>query len=546
VLLVVGLDPGTLRPVPDALAASYVERGFWRPESLGDVAATGLTAAATRAFTVRSRVRPWSGTLGDVDRAARSLATSLLARGVRPGDVVAFQLPNWVEAGIASWASMYVGAVAVPIVHFYGAKEVGYILDATAPKVVITPDGFGHVDHLTLYDDLLATRPGIDWLVVGERPLPPRAEPWAALLEADPLVEHLRVDPSAPALVGFTSGTTRNPKGVVHSHQTLGFEARQLDGLAARRPSLTGTPVGHFMGMLAAFLLPLVRSKPVHLIDVWDPAEVLRAMLADDLGAGGGSTYFLTSLLDHPDFTADHAASMPYLGLGGAPVPEAVSARAAGLGIQTYRSYGSTEHPSVTGSTADAPEAKRHHTDGRPLDGVEVRLDSGGPAEGREILTRGPDRFLGYTDAALTAAALDDDGWYRTGDVGVLDDDGYLLITDRISDVIIRGGENLSATEIEDAMLGLPAIAEVSVVSAPDPRLGEHAAAVVRVRDGLSAPTLSEIGAHLAAAGLARQKVPESLYVVSELPRTPSGKVQKFRLREQVRSGALTAVPGEV
>lgn len=526
----------SLRPVPADLAASYSELGYWRPESLGDVVAAGLAVAARQPFTVRSAVRPWTGTLGEVDRRARSIAAALQRRNVGPGDVIAFQLPNWMEAGAVYWAAAYLGAVAVPIVHFYDAKEVGYILDSTRPLVVVTPERFGRIDHLALYDDLLASRPEITWLVVDSpgTPLPPRAERLSACYDAAPLVAPALVEPSAPAVIGFTSGTTRNPKGVLHSHQTLGFEARQLDGVANPRPSLTGTPVGHFMGMLAAFLLPLIRSKPVHLIDVWNPAEVLAAIGSDGLSAGGGSTVFLTSLLDHPDFTDEHAASMPYLGLGGAPVPDAVCARAAALGIQVYRSYGSTEHPSVTGSTPDAPQAKRHRTDGRPLEGVELRLDDDG-----QVLTRGPDRFLGYTDAELTRAALDDDGWYRTGDIGVLDDDGYLTITDRISDVIIRGGENISAQEIEELLLGLPGIAEVSVVSAPDERLGEHAAAVLRLRDGAVAPSLADLGAHLAAAGLARQKAPESLYVVEDLPRTPTGKVQKFRLREQLRAGAL-------
>jgi acyl-CoA synthetase (AMP-forming)/AMP-acid ligase II len=159
-------------------------------------------------------------------------------------------------------------------------------------------------------------------------------------------------------------------------------------------------------------------------------------------------------------------------------------------------------------------------------------------AEG-ENLSRGPDCFAGYTDPTLTASVFDDDGWYHTGDVGVIDDDGYLTITDRLSDIIIRGGENISAVEVEEVMLGLDAFAEVSVVGAPDDRLGERAAAVVRVREGATPPSLDDVRQHLAKAGLAKQKWPESLHVVAELPRTPSGKVQKFRLRQQLKEGGL-------
>ena len=339
-----------------------------------------------------------------------------------------------------------------------------------------------------------------------------------------------------PAVIGFTSGTTQNPKGVVHSHETLAFEARQLDFMfpTGGPPSITGAPVGHFIGMLNAFIVPLLRWRPVNLVDVWDPGEVLRLMLAEDLGMGGGATYFLTSLLDHPDFTEDHLRLMPFAGLGGSPVPDAVTQRASSLGIAVYRSYGSTEHPSITGCLMDDPEDKRLTTDGRILPGVELRLDDEG-----QIISRGPDLCLGYTDPALTAAAFDDDGWYRTGDIGELDDEGYLTITDRLSDIIIRGGENISAREVEELVATVDGVAEVSVVATPDDRFGERAAAIVRVRDGAAAPTLDAVRAHLEAAGLARQKWPESIHVVDDLPRTASGKVQKFVLRRQLREGTL-------
>ncbi len=167
------------------------------------------------------------------------------------------------------------------------------------------------------------------------------------------------------------------------------------------------------------------------------------------------------------------------VGLGGSTVPASVTRRLADMGIFVFRSYGSSEHPSITGSSRDAPEEKRLYTDGNPRPGVEIRLGPDG-----EIFSRGPDLCLGYTDDALTERAFDADGWYRTGDVGVLDDDGYLTITDRKADVIIRGGENISALEVEELLMAMPAVAEAVVVSAPDARLGEHAAAVLRVKAG--------------------------------------------------------------
>jgi acyl-CoA synthetase (AMP-forming)/AMP-acid ligase II len=404
----------------------------------------------------------------------------------------------------------------------------------------VTADRFGHNDYLANYADLPADHPGARWLVAAGDPdgdLPPGAVPFGSYLGADPLDAPLPVDPDAPAIIGFTSGTTRDPKGVIHSHRTIGCETRQLDHMFPQGgpPMITGAPVGHFIGMLNAFLVPMLRERSVTLIDVWDPAAVLRLMLEENLGVGGGATYFLTSLLDHPDFTPEHLALMPFAGLGGSPVPVAVTQRATDLGIKAFRSYGSTEHPSITGSLMTDPEVKRLTTDGHAMPGVEVRLDEDG-----QILSRGPDCFVGYIDPALTAEVFDEDGWYRTGDVGVMDDDGYLTITDRISDIIIRGGENISAAEIEELLAGMDQIAEACVVAEPDARLGEHAAAVVRVRDGRSAPTLEEMREYLDRAGLTQQKWPEAVYAVDELPRTPSGKVQKFVLRRQLREGVLT------
>jgi acyl-CoA synthetase (AMP-forming)/AMP-acid ligase II len=285
----------------------------------------------------------------------------------------------------------------------------------------------------------------------------------------------------------------------------------------------------------------------VHLIDVWDPATVLAAMAHEGLNAGQGSTYFLLSLLDHPDYDpAVHAPLMSHVGLGGAAVPLAVCERARALGIETSRSFGCTEHPSITGSVWAAPWDQRCRTDGAALPGVELRIvdDDGNDlpvGEAGEILSRGPDCSWGYTDAALTRAAFDADGWYATGDIGVLDHNGCLSITDRKKDIIIRGGENISAAEVEDLLVRMPGVAEVAVVAAPDARLGEHACAFIRmVVPGSSIPTLPEAQAHLREAGLAKQKWPEDLRAIDEFPRTASGKVQKFHLRTRLRDETAT------
>jgi acyl-CoA synthetase len=533
-----------MRTIPADLVRRYEQEGWWTRDTMGDLLARGLAAAPEAEFRVHSAVRPWSGTFGDVERVARRLAAGLRARGVGPGDVVAFQLPNWMEAAAVFWASAFLGAVVVPIVHFYGRKEVGYILESVEPRVFVTAERFGRLEYQA---DLCARVPVVG--VVGpacprgdDPPSTPRRGVNSAnfedLLGTDPMPGTVAADPAGPALIAFTSGTTRDPKGVIHSHQTLGCETRQLAEHfpPAGGPLLTVAPVGHFIGMVSALLIPVVDGAPVNLADVWDPARVLALMRSDGLTIGGGAPYYLTSLLDHPDFTPEDVAHAKYAGLGGAPVPAAVTTRLAGLGITAWRSYGSTEHPSITACHWTAPEPKRLFTDGSACPGVEVRL-----ADDGEILSRGPDLCLGYTDPVLTERAFDDEGWYRTGDVGVLDEDGYLTITDRKSDIIIRGGENISAAEVEELLLGMPAVAEAAVVAAPDARLGEHAAAVLRLRPGHPAPALREIRARLEQAGLARQKWPEEVHVMADFPRTPSGKVQKFLLRRDIAAHQIAA-----
>ena len=508
-----------VRNVSPGLARRYHDQGWWTPDTLGDLLGRGLKDNPQVTFRVHSTQRPYSGTFGDVEVLARRLAAGLRARGVGPGDVVAFQLPNWVEAAATFWASAFLSAVVVPIVHFYGPKELRYILANVRPRAFITAERFGRM----AYDaDLCADVPTV--ALVGDS--------FDALLGAEPMEGTLAADPAAPALIAFTSGTTSDPKGVIHSHQTLGFETRQL--LANYPPDrgrqLTALPVGHFIGMLGAFLIPVIEGAPIDLCDVWDPDRAIDLMESDGVSLGGGPPYFVTSLLDHPRFTAEHLRYIKHIGLGGSTVPVAVTRRLADLGILVTRSYGSSEHPSITGSHYMAPEDKRLLTDGSARPGVEVRL-----AEDGEILSRGPDLFIGYTDPALTAQAFDGDGWYHTGDIGVMDDDGYLTITDRKSDIIIRGGENISALEVEEVLLGLPAVAEAVVVAAPDARLGEHAAAVLRTKPGHSMPTLSDIRDHFGRAGIAKQKWPEELHQVDDYPRTASGKVQKYLVRQNIR-----------
>ncbi|WP_067855304.1 AMP-binding protein [Nocardia shimofusensis] len=510
-----------MRVIPNELRDRYEREGWWRRETLGELLAGRLAENGDLAFHVHSAARPWVGTFAEVELSARRLAAGLRERGVGPGDVIAFRLPNWREAAVTFWASAFLGAVVVPVVHFYGPKELAHILGAARPKVFVTTEGLS--PELCAQVPIVGTVDGAD-------------ANFEELSADPPMAGVLPADPAAPALIAFTSGTTSAPKGVVHSHQTLGCEVRQLAEQNALDDAvqLTATPVGHFIGMVGAFLIPVLHGKAVHLMDGWEPGRALALMREHGLAVGGGPPYFVTGLLEHADFTPDHLASVKYVGLGGSAVSVSVTRRLADLGLVPFRAYGSTEHPSITASRYTAPEFERLCTDGRPMPGVEIRL-----AEDGEILSRGPDLCLGYLDDEQNAKVFDGQGWYRTGDIGVLHEDGHLTVTDRKSDVIIRGGENIGALEVEEVLTLLPAVAEAVVVAVPDARFGEIVGAVLRLRPGARMPTRGEVREHFAATGVARQKWPERLFRAADFPRTAGGKVRKHLIRRAIAAQPL-------
>ncbi|MBV8462031.1 MAG: AMP-binding protein, partial [Acidimicrobiales bacterium] len=441
-----------LREPPAALAQEWLRAGLWNDETLPQVAAEGLKKSADLKFRVRSSIRPYAGTIGEVASMGRRLAAALVRRGIGPGDVVALQLPNWSEAAASLYGLLQLGVVLVPIVHIYGSKELGHILEQSGARVLITADRFGRQDFLANLDQLRnsGALDVLEFIVVvdanGDDPsgLTVPTVRWGQFIgESEELSELGVVDPSLPALVGYTSGTTADPKGVVHTHRTFMAELRQNEAFAASDPikaspsqtsALAASPLSHVTGLMAV-IRPLRKRSNVNLLDRWDAKEALDAMVQDQLTLGGGATFFLTSLLDHPDFRPEtHGPLIRFVTLGGAPIPQEAARRAARHGVTLTRAYGSTEHPSMTMSLPSDPEPKRLFTDGRLLPGVELLLvdENGRPVEalvGGDIRSRGPDLFVGYIDPQLTADALDAEGWFHTGDLGVLDSDGYLTIT---------------------------------------------------------------------------------------------------------------------
>jgi acyl-CoA synthetase len=529
--------------VPDELTARYAAGGFWTDQTLGMLLHESLSNCPNSTVRIWSATRPRQSTFGEVLELGGRMAGGLERLGLGQGDTVVVQLPNWLESVAAFVGLSMAGVILVPVVQYYGPKELEFILRQSRAKAFLTVERFGAREHLAEFDGFRTSLTDLEHVIVLDGAVPSWASSFADLIDADALTQPRRLDPAFPAAVAYTSGTTSNPKGVVLPHRALVCEVKHHMHLLIppAPPQLMAAPISHVTGMLGGMLLPAHRGCPIHLMDVWDPAAALGAILNDGVTSGSGAPVFIQALLDHPDCTPQHVAAIGHCNLGGAPVPEAYARRLEAMGIKTLRSYGSTEEPTISSGRPDDPVDKRNATDGRPMPAVEVRIvnddgrdvPTGSPGE---IISRGPDRMLGYTDPALTAVAVDRQWWFSTGDIGVLDADGYLTITDRTKDIIIRGGANISAAEIEELLMKMPGVAEVAVVAAPDERMGEHACAFLRMRPGEHTPALPDVQHHLRAEGLSRPKWPEEVLGIAEFPRTPAGKIKKFVLRDQLRA----------
>lgn len=481
-------------------------------------------------------------TYEQVDSLVEDLASALQCCGVDSGDVVSWQLPNWVEAVVVHLAALRVGAISNPIVSIYRHAELKFILQQAASKVVFVPTTFRRFDYPGMLAEIRAELPDLHTVIAVGGDEVGGDVGYSALITQGRARPVRAVTRSAndPALLLYTSGTTAAPKGVVHNHNTLDYEIRSLIdffSLSHNDVVFMPSPVGHITGVACGIQLPVMLGAALVLLDVWEPGRALSLIAEHQCSFTVAATPFLHGLVHHPDLPNTDTSALRVFMCGGADMPqELIRSATAALDCTVVRAYGSTEFPTATGSNERDPLEKRACTDGRVMGSAQVRVvDATGSevyagAVG-EVQVRGPELFVGYLDEKLNADVLSPDGWFRTGDLGRLDADGYLEITGRHKDIVIRGGENISVKEIEDYLFEHPEIAEAAVVGTPDSVLGERVCAVVVPEAGQTI-TLADITEWLSAARFARQKLPERLIVLNELPRTASGKVQKFRLRE--------------
>lgn len=528
----------------DEAAASYRAAGYWRDETLADVALRTCREAPDATLLVEGDRRM---TRAEAWGAAARLSAFFLSRGLEAGDVVSFQLSNWIEAAVIALAARRCGLVLNPIPPIYREAEVGFILRDCGAKLLFIPGMFRKHDHPRMVEGLRSKLPSLRDVVVVRGDGQGGAQ-WDDALSLAPVGDGALppLDPTAAMVVMYTSGTTGRPKGVLHSHYTFDYRVRSMRDAWSIGPSdvvFMPSPVTHITGAYWAFDMPWVSGAASVLMDLWSPDAAIDCIEQNRCTITGGATPFLRQLLDTAVKRPAAMASLRIFFCGGTTVSADLIREAAKAypGCLSFRAYGSTEMPTTTLGIRDPAQAQLGaETDGEVVPPTEVRIvDERGTdvpdGEEGEILARGPEQLLGYVHPEDNEGAFDEDGYFRQGDLGRRVHGRYLVITGRKKDIIIRSGENISPKEVEDVLASHAAVADVAIVAMPSRVTGEKGCAFVVLRPGHTLD-LAEIRRFLEHAGLARQKFPEHLVAVDELPRVPSGKISKDVLRDRAKA----------
>lgn len=526
----------------DSVSAEAAYRdGWWVRDTLAARLRSIAAEAPERVLVVDGETRLMAGHLLVQ---AEALAHALLARAPTHS-VVSFMLPNWHEAVVIYHAITLAGMVAHPIQPSLRDHELAFQLEDVGSRLIFIPEQFRRHDYAAMLDRVLpklSSKPGVV-VVRGTSPAVYDHVVYAELVEssAPAAAELPPTDPDNVRLVMYTSGTTGRSKGVLHTHNTLHALMRQIGShwrVAEGDTFLVPSPISHIGGSIYAFEAPMLLGTRAVLMDRWDPEAALALAVSERCTHMCGATPFLEQLLDAAKRADEHLPTLKLFVCGGASVPPALIRNAAThfshAGVT--RVYGSTEVPVTTVGCADRDElAYAADTDGRP--GIAalklVPTTQAGDGDG-EILVRGPQMLVGYLHAEDEASVFDDEGYYRTGDLGRLVEGKYLVVSGRSKDIIIRHGENIAPKEIEDLLLDHPQIAEIAIVGVPDPRTGERACAVIVPAAGETGPDVSALSAFLAARGVAAFKFPEEVAFYEGLPKNDAGKVLKHRIRAEL------------
>ena len=532
------VDPTTRRTIhgwslrrDEARAVQARAGGWWRDETIAADAARLAAAEPDRILIIDGEHRLDARTL---HARADRLARLFVSRGLAPGSVVSFMLPNWHEAAVIYLAAAMAGLVVHPLVIAYREAELAYLLADSGSRMVFVPERFRNAEMLaTMTRAVAAIGNGPEIVTVRARV--PGVAALDDLLGEDHRVALPVVDPDSVLMIIYTSGTTGRPKGVLHSHNSLHATVRQLHLFweAGRGDAfLVPSPIGHIGGSIYAFEFPLLHGTVAILQDRWDAGDAVTLIDRHRCTHMAGATPFLQGLLASAKASGNRLPSLQLFVCGGASVPPSLIREAAAWldGCKVTRVFGLTEVPTITIGIRDRADID-HAADTDGMIGIsEVKL-LGADGDHGEVAARGPQMLRGYLRPEDEADAFDAQGFFRTGDIADRVDGQYLRISGRAKDIIIRHGENISPKEVEDLLVQHPDVADIAIVGLPSPRTGELACAVVVPRTG-AAPELASLCAFLEERRLARFKLPERLVLRDTLPRNAIGKVLKTALRD--------------
>ena len=532
--------------------ARMLKQKLWHQRSINDALDACVAAhpdkLALTALRVESGERT-QFTYRELARMADRIAIGLARLGVRSRDVVACQLPNWWQFTLIYLACSRIGAVMNPLMHIFRERELSFMLGHGEAKVFIVPRQFRGHDFESMANGLRAQLPLLEHIVVingqGDNSFDALlcAPPWEREPDAKTILTRSRPTPDDVTQLIYTSGTTGEPKGVQHTANTLLANivpyAERLH-LGADDVVLMASPMAHQTGFMYGLIMPIVLQASAVLQDIWDPQKAIAQIREQGVTFTMASTPFLTDLSKAVATDSRGIPSLRTFLSAGAPIPGSLVEQArAALGAKIISAWGMTENGAVTTTLPEDDDQRSVQTDGRPLPGVEIRItDIDGSAlpadhEGK-LMLRSCSNFGGYLKRPHFNAT-DADDWFDTGDLARVDANGYIRITGRSKDVIIRGGENIPVVEIESLLYRHPDIQHAAIVAYADERLGERACAVVVPREGATL-SLEGLRAFLQKERVALQYIPERLHILAQMPATPSGKIQKFKLRELIQS----------
>jgi acyl-CoA synthetase len=523
--------------------AAYRQQGLWGDASLADYWQQTARAMPDKIAVVDNHGASY--TYSALDHAASCLANWMLAKGIDSGDRIAFQLPGWCEFTVIYLACLKIGAVSVPLLPSWREAELVWVLNKCQAKMFFAPTLFKQTRPVDLILPLQNQLPQLQQIVGVDKLAPATSSLSLSQIIADntSLTTAITTHGDELAAVLFTSGTEGLPKGVMLTHNNILASERAYCArlnLTWQDVFMMPAPLGHATGFLHGVTAPFLIGARSVLLDIFTPDACLALLEQQRCTCMLGATPFVYDLLNVLEKQPADLSALRFFLCGGTTIPKKVARECQQRGIKLLSVYGSTESSPHAVVNLDDPLSRFMHTDGYAAAGVEIKvvynarktLPPG--CEGEEA-SRGPNVFMGYFDEPeLTARALDEEGWYYSGDLCRMDEAGYIKITGRKKDIIVRGGENISSREVEDILLQHPKIHDACVVAMPDERLGERSCAYVVLKAPHHSLSLEDVVAFFSRKRVAKYKYPEHIVVIEKLPRTASGKIQKFLLRKDI------------